>query len=55
MNELICESFTACAIRKIEDVQNDIETAISYATDNDYIRQLEAVCNDLERIISKLV
>lgn len=54
MNDLICESFTACAIRKIEDVQKDIETAISYATDDDYKEHLKAIYNDLDKIIERL-
>lgn len=54
MNDLICESFTADAIRKIEDIQNDIETAIHYCTDEDYKCHLNGIIDDLNKVIEKL-
>lgn len=54
MNDLICESFTADAIRKIEDIQNDIETAIHYCTDEDYKSHLNGIIDDLNKVIEKL-
>lgn len=54
MNEQIVESITCEAIKKIEDIQKDIECAIEYSECEDYKTHLQSIIDDLDKIIEQL-
>ena len=39
MSDLILESYTDGCIRKLEDVINDLETALTYSSDDSYTKR----------------
>ena len=54
MSDLILESYTDGCIRKLEDVINDLETALTYSSDNSYTKHIETIINDINKVIEKL-
>lgn len=54
MSDLILESYTDGCIRKLEDVINDLETALTYSSDDSYTKHIEAIINDINKVIEKL-